>query len=96
MHPAASPDSVTDLPTFLEFVRHLTAERVAAVRAEQARASHPAGPDAGGWENTSIEAFLEAATSWAEATNMGLTQGLSPDNPWKQFAVFLYCGKIYE
>jgi glycine C-acetyltransferase len=43
-----------------------------------------------------IEAFLGAASSWAESTNVGLTQGLDPANPWKRFAVFLYCGKIYE
>jgi hypothetical protein len=40
--------------------------------------------------------FLEAASAWAEATKMGETLGLPADPTWKNFAVFLYCGKIYE
>ena len=49
----------------------------------------------GGWENSTMEDFLESATAWAESTNFGENQGLS-GNPWRQFAAFLYCGKIYE
>lgn len=58
--------------------------------------SSPYGPDAGGWENISIESFLEAALAWAESTNFGASQGLSDSNLWQKFAVFLYVGKIYE
>ena len=58
--------------------------------------SSPSGPDAGGWENTTIEDYLESALSWAKFTNMGYSQGLSEEPNWKSFAVFLYCGKIYE
>jgi hypothetical protein len=51
----------------------------------------------GGWQNGTIEQFLEAALSWAEDTGFGRTQGLA-DNvvPWRRLAVFLYTGKIYE
>jgi hypothetical protein len=38
----------------------------------------------------------EAALSWAEDTDMGVDQGLPPEPSWRAFAVFLYCGKIYE
>lgn len=48
------------------------------------------------WENTTIEAFLDGAVAWAEASNFGVNQGLEASNPWGQFANFLYCGKIYE
>lgn len=36
------------------------------------------------WQNDCIEDFLDSAHAWADAS------------PWKRFAVFLYCGKIYE
>ena len=89
-------DSVSDAASFLAFARLLAADRVDEVRKEAASPSQPYGPGANGWENGTIEAFLESAISWAEATDIGLSQGLTPDNPWKRFAVFLYCGKIYE
>jgi hypothetical protein len=82
--------------SLLAFIAALVKDRRDAVVAEKSSPSSPYGPDAGGWENSSIEAFLEAAAAWAESTNFGLTQGLRPDNPWKRFAVFLYLGKIYE
>ena len=50
----------------------------------------------GDWENGTIEAFLDGAIAWAEASNFGVDQGLQASNPWGQFANFLYCGKIYE
>jgi hypothetical protein len=93
---ATSLESVSDLPSFLEFARLLAKDRADAVLQEATHPSPPFGPEAGGWENTSIERFLEHAIRWAEDTEMGASQGLSPDNPWKRFAVFLYCGKIYE
>ena len=82
--------------SLLNFINALVKDREGAVSAEKENPSSPYGPDAGGWENTSIEAYLESAAAWAESTNFGLTQGLPPDNPWRRFAAFLYCGKIYE
>jgi hypothetical protein len=82
--------------SLLVFIAALAKDRRDAVVAERDNPSSPYGPDAGGWENTSIEDFLEGAASWAEDTNFGLTQGIPPDNPWKRFAAFLYLGKIYE
>ena len=74
-------EGVTDDVTFLGFVRALAADRRANAEA---------------WENGSIEDFLEASTNWAEDSEFGSTQGISTVSPWKKFAVFLYCGKIYE
>ena len=82
--------------SLLDFIAALVKDREDAVAAERENPRNPHGPDAGGWQNTSIEGFLGCAASWAEATNFGLTQGLLPDNPWKRFAVFLFRGKIYE
>lgn len=89
-------DKVNDAPSFLAFARALSEDRLASIKEESIRPSSPYGPEALGWENITIEAFLNCAISWAEASNFGLSQGISPDNHWKQFAVFLYCGKIYE
>ena len=50
-----------------------------------------------GWQNLTIEDFLEAALAWAEASNFGRSQGVDDSaNPWRRLAIFLYCGKIYE
>ena len=89
-------DAVVDQQTFLAFARALRAEREEAVRLERATPSSPYGPDAGGWENVTIESFLGAAIAWADDSRFGVDQGLSATNPWKQFAVFLNCGKYYE
>ena len=89
-------DDVKDQESLLRFVHALVKDREEAVISEKKSPSSPYGPDAGGWENITIEQFLESAAAWAESTKFGETQGLSPTNPWKQFGVFLYCGKIYE
>jgi hypothetical protein len=89
-------DAVCDSSTFLAFVRELIADREDEVRKEENRPSSPHGPGANGWENCTIEGFLESAVAWVEDSDFGIKQGLSPENPWRQFANFLYMGKIYE
>ncbi|WP_374088038.1 hypothetical protein [Methylomicrobium lacus] len=89
-------EQVTDQASFLAFVRALAKDRASAVQAEMKRPGSSYGPDAGGWENTSIESFLESAAAWAEDSNFGSQQGLASANPWRKFAAFLYCGKVYE
>jgi hypothetical protein len=89
-------DLVKDEATFLAFVNALRLDKADEEKKDRASPSRPYGPGANGWENQTIEAFLGAASAWAESTNVGLTQGLDPANPWKRFAVFLHCGKVYE
>jgi|SRR5215471_10931335 len=90
-------DAVHGSQAFLNFVRSLIADREDEVRKEQLQPSPRFGPGANGWENGTIEAFLSAAAAWAESSDFGLRQSLSePTNPWHQFALFLYLGKIYE
>jgi hypothetical protein len=90
------PNAVHDRDSFLAFVAALAADRRASVAAERASPSSPYEPDAGGWENVTIEGFLEAALSWAVDSDMGTSQGLPAEPSWRTFAVFLLCGKIYE
>jgi hypothetical protein len=87
-------ESVTDSASFLAFVDELRSDRMIEVRSF-AKVDE-CGRGSNGWENHTIESFLEGASAWAEASEFGLKQGLNAANPWKQFAVFLYCGKIYE
>jgi len=89
-------EGVNSERSLLDFIAALIRDREEAVAAQKRNPASPYGPDAGGWENISIEGFLEAAAAWAESTNFGLSQGLHPNNPWRRFAAFLYCGKIYE
>ncbi len=84
-------EQVTDRESFLAFDRALAADREDEVAKEQVQPSSPYGPGANGWENATIEAFLEAALAWANDS------GDLPEEPsWYAFANFLYCGKIYE
>ena len=93
---ALDPEAVHDRESFFTFVAALTADRRASAAADGITLSSPYGPESGGWENVTIESFLEAALSWAEATGMGESQGLPAAPTWRGFAAFLYCGKIYE
>ncbi len=82
-----------DVPeSFLEFVRMLQADRLAEV----GRQTDDFGRGANGWENHTIEDFLEAAVRWGEDSDMGANQGIENASVWKKCATFLYCGKIYE
>jgi hypothetical protein len=90
------PDAVHDRESFLAFVAALAADRRGSVAAEEVEPGSPYSPAAGGWENVTIEDFLEAALAWAESTGMGESQGLQAVPTWRGFAAFLYCGKIYE
>lgn len=85
-------EAVADAASFLAFVRALIADR----RGEIGETVDDFGRGVRGWENHSIEDFLEAALSWAESTDVGASHGLSEASTWKRFATFLYCGKIYE
>lgn len=92
--PDPNPDDVHDEASFLRFVAALAADRRSA--AQQERSAHP--QDAvGGWQNRTIESFLDGAFAWAQDSDFGRTQGLSEDvSPWRRMAVFLFAGKIYE
>jgi hypothetical protein len=92
----AALKAVCDSSTFLEFVKELIADREDEIRKEKLNPSSPYGPGVNGWENGTIEQFLESAVAWAEAAEFGTKKGLSPENPWRQFAEFLDLGKIYE
>lgn len=74
-------EEVKDEKSFLLFVKSLIKDRQS--------------PD--DWESSTIGEFLESSVAWAEDSDFGINQDSELEtNKWKQFAVFLYCGKIYE
>lgn len=87
----ASMEAVRDEASFLRFVERLAADRRAAAALEHQRDGHQ-GP----WANQTIEDFLSAAHHWAQDSSFGLRPGPRPDNPWQLFALFLWCGRLYE
>lgn len=86
-------DRITDQASFYVFVAALIADREQEVDIEKRTPSSPYGPGANGWENLTIEAYLEAALAWAQDSG---ANGLPSSITWQAFATFLYCGKIYE
>ncbi|TBU85624.1 DUF7660 family protein [Phytopseudomonas dryadis] len=89
MNPHDHLQAVHDQASFLEFVRALLEDRRAASDRERAGAHSD-------WANSSLADFLEGALAWAEDSEFGDRQNWVGANPWQRFAVFLYCGKIYE
>lgn len=74
-------EEVEDEKSFLLFVKSLIK-------------NHQSSDD---WENNTISEFLESSVAWAEDSNFGISQDSELEvNKWKQFAIFLYCGKVYE
>jgi len=89
-------DAVVDEDSFVRFLEALAADRVDEVEKERSQQPSPYESGANGWENGTIEAFLECASAWATASRNGLQLYKKPDNPWKRCADILFMGKIYE
>jgi len=89
-------DAVCDEDSFVCFLEALAADRADEVEKEKGKPSSPYGPGANGWENGTIEAFLECAAAWARASSHGLRHYEKPENPWKRCADIIFMGKIYE
>jgi len=89
-------EQVIDQRTFLAFIDALATD-FAGERAVEARnPSPPYSPGALGWENRTIDAFLDAAHAWGTST-MGNSELDSVSySPWRRCAEVLYAGKYYE
>jgi len=85
-------EKVRDRETFFDFVRALIEDRIEKATGED-RNSYGGQP--GGWENTTIESYLDAALHWAQ-DSLNKPTGMQTEPSWREFATFLYCGKIYE
>jgi hypothetical protein len=81
---------VSDRESFVAFVLALADERERAERIEQVNPDRYRIDGALGWKNANISAFLYAGLSGLEDETQ------SPQLSWREFAMFLYTGKVYE
>lgn len=87
------PDFVHDRASFERFVEALVMDRSKAERLERKDPEKYRYGGACGWQNGLISHYLECALAGANAQDAWASeQGLS----WRDLAVFLYMGKIYE
>jgi hypothetical protein len=89
-------NEVRDEATFLGFLAALAADRFDEVKKEKRKPSPPYCPGANGWENGTIENFLEAAVRWADDWKRSSGRYTKPRNAWKRCAEIIYMGKHYE
>jgi hypothetical protein len=89
-----NPDDVTDFNSFIGFVSWLASDYAEEVAKQRVAPNEPWGSGPNGWENSTIEAFLEAAAECAIATRN--KSGKEPEPTWREFAGFLFGGKVYE
>jgi hypothetical protein len=92
----AALQAVVGEVTFIAFVHTLAMDRAAATADDADALPSPWGPSSRGWENTTIETFLESASAWASDSRHGLAAYAVPDNPWRRCADILFAGKHYE
>ncbi|MCW8877853.1 MAG: hypothetical protein OQK04_02530 [Kangiellaceae bacterium] len=85
-------EEVNDEKSFLAFARALMDDR----EPHEGRNVDEVG-FSGDWANNDIFGFLEGGIAWAESSGFGESSNRKvAENPWQQFATFLYCGKTYE
>ena len=89
-------DRVEDEKSFIAFVSALATDRGDEVEQEASSSSSPYDPGVNGWENGAIEAFLEAAVAWAEASINGKDTYKKRENSWQRCAEILLMGKLCE
>lgn len=85
-------EKVTDEESFFEFAKALQADKEDESRKEKVNPSNPYSHGWNGWQNSTIDEFLESAIAYTEDSEPWKRES----NPWKKFAEFLYGGKIYE
>jgi len=84
-------DKVNSKQSFLDFVEALRDDKIDEDEKEKIKKSNPYGPGANGWQNGTIDTFLDAIHAFGQDSS-NITE--QPD--WKGFALLLYAGKFYE
>jgi hypothetical protein len=92
----AAAEVVADERAFIRLLQSMVLDRQDEQQKELARPSSPYSAGANGWENWSIEAFLEAAAAWAEATSRTTNLGGEASDAWCRAAMIIVAGAFYE
>ena len=88
--------TVDDEQSFIGFIETLGMDFAEERLLEETSPSSPYGPGALGWENGSIDTFLDAAAAWATASSRSSPASASSSNVWQRCAAILLAGKFYE
>ncbi|AHC36061.1 MULTISPECIES: hypothetical protein [unclassified Pseudomonas] len=88
--------TVDDEQSFIGFIEALGMDFAEERLLEETSPSSPYGPGALGWENGSIDNFLDAAAAWATASSRSSLVSASRSNVWQRCAAILLAGKFYE
>jgi len=76
---------------FLDFVEKLMADKIDEDLKEKKNPSPPYSRGRNGWENDTIVGFLASLIAYGEDSKM-----IDEKPNWKNFALLLFAGKIYE
>ena len=96
MTPEDAIEQVVDAESFLRFVEALESDRRNEIKKAQVSPTSPYSRGHNGWENGTIEGFLEAARAWAQDSKFSVHDWSSASAMWRGFAKFLLAGKSYE
>jgi len=89
-------ERVNDEQSFIGFIEALGSDFASERILEETTPSSPYGPGALGWENGSIDTFLDAAAAWATASTRSFPPSTPVSNVWQRCASILLAGKFYE
>jgi hypothetical protein len=92
----SAAEVVANERAFIRLLQMMALDRQDEQQRELARPSAPYSAGANGWENSSIEAFLEAAAAWAEATSRTANLGAEASDAWRRAAMIVVAGAFYE
>jgi hypothetical protein len=92
----SAAEVVADERAFIRLLQMMALDRQDEQQKELARPSPPYSAGANGWENCSVEAFLEAAAAWAEATSRTTNVGAEASDAWRRAAMIVVAGAFYE
>ena len=92
----SAAEAVADERASIRLLQMMALDRQDEQQKELARPSSPYSAGANGWENGSIEDFLEAAAAWAEATSQTTNLGAEGSDAWRRAAMIIVAGAFYE
>ena len=87
-------ERVNDEQSFIAFIQALGADFAREQTMNEPLS--PYGRSALGWENGSVDAFLEAAGAWAIDSSRQVAAEVASANVWQRCASILLAGKFYE
>lgn len=89
-------ERVIDEQSFIRFIEALGSDFASERVLEEMTPSSPYESSVLGWENESVDTFLDAAAAWATASTRSSSQNVPVSNVWQRCASILLAGKFYE